>query len=133
MSSVALRQLRTWNDPPAHSGWRALAPVMVLDRHIYWQNKKRIEIVYQVDDVDDATEEEVEELLALLQEVVATIDGYLRVRGTGSMLLKKIGMQRHSIAMAIDALKRGYPPGKLPPEAERAALANRRLQEIGTR
>jgi hypothetical protein len=134
MSSVTLRELRTWNDPPADAGvWRSLAPVAMFDSHIYSENKRRIEIIYQLDDVEQATEEDVEELLAILKGVVDTIDGYLRLRGTGTMLLKKIGVQRHSIAMAIDAIKRGYAPGKLPSEAERIALANARLQEIGSR
>lgn len=133
MSSVTLSELRTWNDPPMHSGWRSFAPVVMLDGHVYWQNKKRIEVIYQLDDVDDATEEEVEELLALLKDVQSTIDGYLRVRGTGSILLKKISLQRHSIAQAIEAIKRGYAPGKLPPEQERMSLAQDRLREIGLR
>lgn len=133
MSTVALRELRTWNSPPTHSGWHSFVPVMALDGHVYWQNKKRIEIIYALDDVEGATEEEIEELLALLGSVQSTIEGYLRVRGTGSILLKKIRRQHHAISIAIESIQRGYAPGKLPSEADRLSVANSRLQEIGLR
>jgi hypothetical protein len=134
MSSVALQSLRTWNVPPVHSGWRSLAPVFLLDTQIYWQNKKGLEVLYGAGNhLEAATEEAIDDLIVLLKGVIETIDGYLTVRGTGTVLLKKIAGQRHCVAMAIDAIKRGYLPGQLPPEDDRIALGNRRLREVQSR
>lgn len=133
MSTLVPRELRSWNDPPVHSGWRSFVPVMALDGRVYWQNKKRLELIYQLDEIECASEEDIEELIRLLKDVHSTIAGYLRVRGTSSPLLKKIRLQQHSLASAIDAIQRGYAPGKLPSEADRLALGNSRLQEIGLR
>jgi hypothetical protein len=133
MSSIALQGLRTWNDPPVHSGWRSLAPVLVLDGHVYWQNKKGLEALYQIDTIDDLPEESIEELLSILTSALSTIDGYLQIRGTNSMLLKKISIQRNALIQAVEAIKRGYAPGHLPSEEQRIELGRKRLREIGLR
>lgn len=133
MSSTVLHELQRWDQPPSsHTGLRSWEPVFLLDRRVYWNNKKGIETLYQLGaGIDAATEEQLEELIATLSSILATVDGYLKLRGTESGTLRRIRAQRCTIVDAIECLKRGYAPGKMPPVEDRLELANKRLQEAG--
>src|SRR5687768_2085660 len=121
MSALQMPQsLLCWDTPPSHGGLRSLQPVFVLDLQIYWQNKKGIEQLFRLQPLlETATDDDFDELNRLLSGVLRTIDGYLKVRGTGSLLLRKIRAQRPIIVDAIESIKRGYAPGTMPKPDDR--------------
>jgi hypothetical protein len=132
MSSIAaIPELNYWDTPPSHSGWRSLQPVFCLDLQVYWQNKKGIDRLYALGDaLDTATEEDLEGLVDLLAGVLQTLEGYLKVRGTATLTLRRIRQQRAVVEDALESIKRGYAPGRMPSEEERSALARKRLRHI---
>lgn len=82
-------------------------------------------------EMNDLTEEGFEELVTVLSGVLGTMDSYLKLRGTESTTLRRIRAQRHVIAEALECIKRGYAPGKMPSVDERLELGNKRLHEVG--
>lgn len=132
MAGMEVRdELIAWDRPPVHAGWRSLEPVFLLDLRVYWQNKKGIEWLYSLGpNIDAASEDRLEEILEVLRNVLNTVDGYLKLRGTETPVMRRIRSQRAIVADALESLKRGYAPGQLPPESHRLELGNRRLGQI---
>lgn len=134
MSSSALQEILRWDHPPvAHPTLRAFEPVFVLDWRLYWQNKKGIESLYDrelASGIETCSEEAFEKLVNLLSDVLGTIDSYLKVRGTEGPILRRIRHQRCVIADALEAIKRGYPPGQVPKESERLRVASTHLRQV---
>jgi len=121
--------LSHWTQPPVHAGLRGLEPVLMLDWRIYSHNKRGIETLYQLGPaLETASDDDFDDLIKVLGDVLQTIDGYLKVRGTESWLLRKIRTQRHVVADAVECIKRGYAPGQMPSRDSRIAMANSHMR-----
>jgi len=132
--SPPVAAIAQWGAPSQQGGWLALAPVIVLDWEVHSHNRAGIEALYKLDSVIESfDDDDFDHVIEVLTSVLGTIDGYIQIRGTGTMLLRKIRSQRQIVSQAIEALKRGYAPGTVPSESDRLTIASSRLREIGIR
>ena len=132
MAITAFTELLRWDMPTQRGSLASLEPVILFDWHVHSCNKKGIELLNAKElasQLPSLSEDDFEQLIALLSSVLGTIDAYLKLRGTEGLILRRIRRQRCVVSDAIESIKRGYAPGAMPTEEERLSVANVHFQQ----
>ena len=114
---------------PILASLRPYVPIAIADWRMYRMAQRFGDLVAGIsaEEMDKVAEDDLSTVVRLVSEVIEAFDQYLLMRGDAGLVRSRVRTQRNRVAEALDCIKRGYAPGQMPSDAERVALAERRL------